>query len=207
MAVFQADARYVNTIYHAILGRDVDTTALANWLVFLRSGGTRQQLVSNVWNSDEHHIRQVVALYDAILHTTAPPAVLNNYVSMMDGGATEIQIAARIAAQPEGNQLYPTYASYLNELYQLILGRNASAGEQIYWQPLAGDRLTLAMQVLMTPDSFSNIVSNAYQTLLGRPASASEIAMRVAQLENGWTYGGLIQEILGSAEFNSLIGT
>jgi hypothetical protein len=200
-----ADARFINTVYHAILNRDVETAALNNWLVFLRTGGTRQQFVAQVWNSDENHIRQVVALYNTILQTDPPANLLNWYVGQMRLGATEIQVAASIAGSAQGGALYPTSTAYINELYQLVDGRNATAAEQANWAPLASDRQTLAIDVLMSTDSLSNIVATTYQALLGRPADANEIAFRVSQLQNGWTFGNLVQDILNSTEFKNLV--
>jgi hypothetical protein len=203
---YTADARFVNTIYRAILGRDVDTGSLAGWLVYLHGGGTRAQFVDMVWHSDENRTRQVVALFNTILQTGPTPTDLNFYVGLLRMGENELQIAASIASGPAAAARYPTYASYLDLLYNLAYGTSADANAQAQWQGLANDRGSLAMQIFNSPASLNNLVVNLYQTLLGRTPGAAELQSWVGLIQQGWPYDALVETFLSSAEFSAHIG-
>jgi hypothetical protein len=158
---FFADARFINTVYHVILNRDVDQGGLAGWMTYLRSGGTRSQLVRLIWQSGEHRTIEVLTWFRDI-NVSPPQAVINAYVNQLLNGATEIQVATGIYA-----------------------GANQTVNAATWNQ---------------------SFVANAYQTLLGRPAGASEIQMWVNLLQSGWTFTNVISCFLSSAEFIRDIG-
>jgi hypothetical protein len=202
----QSDARFINSIYNVILGRNADASGLAGWLSYLRSGGTRSDLVQLIWNSTEHRMLEIYAIYQTILGSTPDQATVNYYLGFYNAGATELNIAAAIAASPQATGLYSTTSSYIVELYALALGRTPSQAEINEWASTNMPRQTMAGAILMSAESLGDIIQRSVQTILGRPATSAEIANWTAAMQSGVSFGIFIETLLDSAEYNTLVG-
>jgi hypothetical protein len=88
----------------------------------------------------------------------------------------------------------------------LALGRSPSAAELNGWLAANLDRTTLAMTILTSSESLADIVQRSYQTIFGRAPSSSEIAAWVGPMQSGLSFGGFIEDLLDSAEFNNRVG-
>jgi hypothetical protein len=201
-----SDARFINAVSDAVLGHDADATSLANWLSFLNSGHTRAQVVDGIWNSQEHRQRQVIALYQGIVGVSPPPTSLAIYVAMFQAGATELDVTAAIASSPAATARFASDNAYVNMLYLLVLGRPASAAEQTAWITSGLDRRTMALRLMTTPDGEAALVGRVYTQLLRRPVSPVEANYWVSRFQGGLSFGDFVKVILGSSDFQALVG-
>ena len=194
-----SDAKFVNTIYTAILGRGAEAGGLRSWMLYLRSGGTRSQLVDLIWNSDEHRARQVDAMTREILNQPAGPEVIAYYQNLFRSGWTELQVAAdifRYDASLEGG-LQP----YLDKLYDRVLGTSPTQEDVDYYSSLNLSPFDIAQSVLGRPDAQRAVVQQIYGQLLARGPSQAEIQGWLGQFQSGMSFGGFVTAVLKSNEF------
>jgi hypothetical protein len=199
----QENAQFINSVYTSVLGRTVDPASIANWLAYLQSGGSRQNLAASVWNSAEHRGDEITALYQAILGTTPSQATVNAYINMFNSGASEFAVEAAIAGSSQGTALYPTTAAFVNELYEVAMGRTADPSEQATWAAFTGSRTALAQAILTLPEALTDVIQQTYSQLLNRAASSSEVNQWVAQLQSGGSLATLVSSLFSSAQFTA----
>jgi hypothetical protein len=204
--VIQSDARFINAMYNAILGRDADPGGLGGWLIYLRSGGTRAGAVDLIWHSDENRIRQITGLYLRILAGPPTQDRLSYYLNLFHNGASEVEVAANIATSPEAYAKFADNGQYLNMLFDIALGRSASSAEQTTWLSRGLSRHDLAIAIMNSPESIQNVVTNVYRDLLARDPEAGAIDAWVQRLQAGMTFSDLVRFILLSNEFARRVG-
>jgi hypothetical protein len=196
------NAQFTNAVYTSILGRSVDATSLSNWLNYLQSGGTRQNLVATVWNSSEHRGDEVRALYQAILGATPSQATVNSYINMFNSGASEFAVAAAIAGSSQGTALYPSISAFVNQLYEVAMGRTASPSEQTTWASFVGSRADLAAAIFMLPEAQTDVIQQVYSKVLNRAASTNEVNQWLPQLQGGAGLTSLVSTLFASSAFS-----
>ena len=202
-----ADARYVNSLYTAILGRNVEQSGLVTWLNYLRAGGSRAALAQEIWNSAEHRARQVIALYDTFLGTTPDSGALQFYVQRLRSGVSELSVAATIAGGPHVAAIHPTIEGYVTRLFEVALGRSPDLNELTAWSAFNGSRVNLALSIFTSDEALGQVVQHTFLQILNRPADAQEVAFRIAQLKaGGRSYGNVVVDILTSAEYIARVG-
>jgi hypothetical protein len=155
---FFADARFINTVYHVILNRDADAAGLAGWMSFLRTGGTRSQLVRLIWQSGEHRTDEVLTWFRDI-NATPSQAVLTSYVNQLLNGATEVQVATAIYASANQTVTAATWnQSFVATAYLTLLGRGAGPSEIQGWVTLlqSGWTFTDVITVFLTSAEFTS---------------------------------------------------
>jgi hypothetical protein len=200
----QESAQFINSVYTSVLGRTVDSASLTTWLNYFQAGGTRQNFAAAIWNSAEHRANEVNSIYQAILGSSPSQATVNAYVGMFNAGASELAVAAAIAGSSQGTTLYPTTASFVNQLYEVAMGRTANPSEQATWAAFPGSRTALALAILTTPEALTDVVQQAYSQVLGRSASSNEVNAGMALLQSGGSgYTAFIDGIFASSEYAS----
>src|SRR5699024_11185541 len=97
---------------------------------------------------------------------------------------------------------------YVNNVYQLLLGRNADAGAS-FWVNLLNNGASPSSVVLSIQGSseyLSSVVNALYEHYLDRPADAGGLASWTAALSGGTTIESVTASIVGSSEYFSLVG-
>jgi len=198
------NAQFINSVYTSILGRTVDSASLASWLSYLQSGGSRQNIVTTVWDSAEHRAAEINAMYQAILGTAPNQATVNSFINMFNSGASELAVAAAIAGGSQGANLYPTTAAYVNELYTVSMGRTPAPSEQAAWASYAGNRTALALAIFTSQEALTDIVQQTYSQLLNRSAIATEASLWTPQLQFGASgFAAMIANLFTSAAYTA----
>ncbi len=197
----QADAKYINALYTAILGRQADQGGLAGWMYYLRSGGTRSNLVALLWYSDEHRAREIDTLTRQILGQPAGAEEIAYYQNAFHRGWTELEVAADIwrfdATQETG------FKPFLDKLFLVTLGTAPQQTDYDYYSSIQVSPYDLARLVLARPDARGLVVQQVYSQFLGRAASTAEVASWTAQFQAGLSYGDFTVAVLQSAEFTA----
>jgi hypothetical protein len=193
--------RFVAQTYLDLLGRPVDSPALASFAAFLGSGGTRAQVAQAILAGDEYRGRDVGAVYQTYLRRAPSGVELAAGVALLKGGADHEQLSALILGSSEylTTQGGGTVHGFLNALYLDVLGRPIDpAAEAIFTQQLAGvsTRAQVALAVLDSLEARQRLVTGLFQRFLHRAPSAAELQAIV-----GLSDEGAIATLVGSTEY------
>lgn len=171
---------------------------------------------------------QVEALYRGILGREADIKGLSYWTEQVEAGLAIKDLARGLLDSPEGHAsgAVSTLSSYIDNLYQQVLGRGADAGAQSYWSGVAnaiggtagraavadgvvrsaeasGDPLGYAAKGIATVDVEMAWVGWNFRALLGREASIGELRHWDNQMEAGMTQQQLTQVFVESQEYGN----
>jgi Domain of unknown function (DUF4214) len=125
---------------------------------------------------------------------------------MLQGGATDEDVMAAILGSPEylSTRGGGTNAGFVSAMYQDLLGRAPTAGEQAQWDTAFGagaTRAQVALQVLHSTEFRTRLIQSWFQAYLGRAPTQVELNFYLGQLAGGATDEQIQAAILGSQEF------
>ncbi|HWB08874.1 MAG TPA: DUF4214 domain-containing protein [Pirellulales bacterium] len=171
--------------------------------------GTPSRFASDLTHSAEYYATNVINPdYQKFLGRSADAAGVTYWTNQMEQGLTDQQLEANFIASPE---FYAnaggTNSSWVNAMYQVVLGRQADNGGLSFWlaQLAAGEsRSSVAMGFAGSQEHNGQLVQNDYFTYLGRSAGASEVNYWVAQFENGAINEDVVSGFVGSSEYVKL---
>jgi Domain of unknown function (DUF4214) len=174
---------FVELLYHSVLNRAGSPVEVNNWVLFLNSpNASRTQVAQAFWESPEHRGIQVDGLYRGYLHRTESAAEQTAWVSFLENGGSELEIARMFLKSPEYQGEYADNSPFIESLYQTVLGRTASVSELANWLAFlqsGGTRDQAEVDFLTSLEHYKDIVDNYYSALLDRGASTGE--------EGAWT--------------------
>jgi hypothetical protein len=207
--------RFVAQVYLDLLDRVVDPSGLQYWGGLLDAGTlNRAQVVQGIELSLEYRIVEVNSAYSQILGRAADPTGLSAFVQALQNGATLEQVKADLAGSPEfasDAQAQDTTAGlstnnqkFVDFLFQKVLSRPADAsGLSTFTTELANGTSTaaVALQVLTSPEAYSDLINSFYLQFLKRPADSAGLAAFTQDLLGGATDEGIIVGIVASDEY------
>lgn len=192
------NAAYVDALYEELLGRHADPAGLNTWVGALESGMSRLGLVRLLWNSAEHRTQQVDQDYADFLHRSPNDAERSHWTALLMAGLSETDIAQAFLNSPEFLSAEPDTGSFIQSLFQDVLGRPADAGAMAALTGLLDrgiSRAEVADLVLNSLERDADVVEGYYQQFLGRGASDVE--------QLGWAnaiaHGAVDLETVGEA--------
>jgi len=155
-------------------------------------------------HSTEHYQSLVQAAYEQILGRVPSAAEVNYWVQPLQSGWTDEAFQATLAASSEDLQKHGgAGATWIQGLYQSILGRASSSAEVNYWL----SKLTSGMTALQVAYNFTagaecllGVVQQDYQQYLGRAATVAEEGAWVQAIWHGTHQEDVIAALLGSTE-------
>lgn len=200
-----ADERWVNEVFHDLLGRQADPGALG-FFAGLSASGNRQQAIADIENSAEYRNDQVESLYQHYLHRAADPGGLQYFASLLANGGTPEQVATALAGSAEyyANRGGGTNDGFLDALFQDALGRPVDAGARQYFDHALATGATtaqVASAVFTSPEYQSDVVNQIYLQLLDRPADSGGLSFWSNELAHGATDNQIVAAIAASDEY------
>jgi hypothetical protein len=204
-----ADTAYIGALYQSLLNRPPDSSGLSHWLQLLLAGFSRQQLATAIWQSPEHRGLEVDQYYTTFLGRSSDPAGRVAWVDEFLGGATEVDIMRGFLTSAEYQAAHPTDSSFVNGLYNQVLGRAADPAGQATWLLALQNGLSrqaLAQAVLTSAEADKRAVDQYYLLFLNRPADpAGEQTWTDLLVSGGATLESLGETILASEEYFSRV--
>jgi hypothetical protein len=170
---------FVAGLYHDLLGRPVDdfgTSVLAAQLDQARFP-VLSSIAQGFVASQEERGNLIRSYYLKYLGRGADQNEvdlwLRGFAAGMSTDAVQSQIAGSIEAFQDQNQ---DPAQWLNKVFRELLGRDA-AGADLFLNLLRSGtpRAFIVLAILGSAEYRGNVIASAYQTYLGRQASAAEI--------------------------------
>jgi PKD repeat protein len=202
-----ADNQFLILLFEDLLGRQPSQMEISSYSSQLDSGSlTRNQLTSQLINTQEYRTDVVNTDYATILQRPVDTVGLSTWVSFLAGGGTELQLQAQLLGSGEffAHQGGSTNNGFLNALYQNALSRAIdAAGLQTWTQALVNgmSRTAVATAVLSSPESDADQVQALYQRFLSRAADPAGLNTFVNALEQGASIDQVIATIVASSEF------
>lgn len=205
-------ARFLDQVYHDLLGRAVDPNGLAFFSNLLEQGkATYNQVVQMILASPEYRQTVVRNLYQDLLDRAPDPAGLEYFTNLLAQGKTLDQIRAIILGSDEFFTRVGggTTDGFLAALYNEVLGRAIDSVGAAFWSAGLDSGLTreaVATAILSSPEEARRTVDGWYDTYLGRDADAGGLSAFTTALLDGIAEADLLAMILGSEEYRNRLG-
>jgi hypothetical protein len=200
------NARWVQALYHDLLGRPADAAGLMAFTVALDGGATRDQVVVAFEAGAERRPLIVGSLYNAYLHRSPNPAELNGFEQFLAGGGTDEQLGAMLLGSSEylNSRGGGTTDGFLSALYCDTLNRSIDPAALHAWgQAIANGttRQQVAQAVLSSSEYRGDLVEELYLRFLRRMPSPTDRAFWVGEMNGGATDEQVIALLLSSQEY------
>src|SRR5207244_226589 len=126
---------YVVQTWHDAMGTSIDKVTLANWTAQLDSGLLPSEFAYEVTHSDTYYASVITPIYSHYLGRAPDAAGLDYWVDRMQHGLTDEQLEAGFIGSAEYYQRAGnTNAGWVDALYRDLLGRDADAQGEAYWE-------------------------------------------------------------------------
>jgi hypothetical protein len=205
-------------LYYAAFARVPDYAGAQNWSNALHAGvltltGAADQFAGSaefiLTYGSLDNTGYVQQLYRNVLGREADPAGLANWVNLLAGGASRGTVLVGFSESLEFQANMADQVEVLR-LYYLLLKRMPTATELSNWiGNLKGDDQTNTLYTLGYPSGLSdtNYVQLVFSGFLRRAADPGALSSFGGLLTAGTlTHAGLVDTLLGSAEFNQYVG-
>jgi hypothetical protein len=206
-----SSSSYVSALYTGLLERPGSDAEVAGWVAQLDGGVPPAALTTAFTTSPEFLTNLVEADYQAFLQRTPTPVEVQGWLNQLENGLSPQQLEASFLGSAEFFALHGNNdASWLEGVYQSLLGRDAGSADQAVWLPQLQGGLSLpsaASQIVHSSEAAAREVAAAYEQLLGRAPDAAGLAYWVGQLAQGLTPAQLDAQLAASAEFINLHGS
>lgn len=203
----RANMTFVDGLYRTALGRAASQAELQAGHQALLNGLSREQMIAQVWNSDEHRLYQANQFYQVFYNRNGTAAELAATANLLKAGMSEVDLALQFVTSAEYLASHSTSATLVGGLYQDILNRLPDLSTSILTVQALGNQSVsqVASSLLLSQEGLANMVDNGFRAVLRRAATASEIQFWVLQLQTrGVTPSQMMQQLLASAEFAQL---
>ncbi|HEV3022993.1 MAG TPA: DUF4214 domain-containing protein, partial [Pirellulales bacterium] len=201
------DFRWVQDLYVDLLHRAPGATSDAEvlfWVNQLSGGMTRAQVATIFANSTEYRSGLINNYYEEYLGRPVDLATEMVLLQEMNQGLTADGVVETILSSDEFF-LRSGPAGFVNNLYQDLLGRQATLPEAGFWkQELIVNgvpRSTIVAAFLASIEYDTMVTETLYGRYLGRPADAAALVFWQGQLAAGHTPPDLEVALAASNEF------
>lgn len=200
-----SNERWINQIYIDLLGRPADALGISSLTGLLGvSGATRASVARTVEASAEYQSRLVTSFYATFLHRVPSAAELAFWLPAFASSLSDEQIEAQFVGSAEFFAIAGgTNASWINSVFNDVLGRAPSAAEMTSYASILGStsRTTVGLSILNSSEAESRRVQQYYARFLHRTPLASETTALTTAFLAGATNEQLIALIVGSDEY------
>ena len=206
LSLLVPSGRYVDQVYHDLLGRAPEPAGLAFWTNALDTGTSETAVATSFAGSYEYRAINVTADYNLLLHRGPDAAGLAFWVGYIGSGATYEDLMASLIASDEYYNVRGggTVDGFVTAVYNDILHRAPDGPGLQYWAgQISGGapRYVISESFSHTTEVLSNLVQADYQALLRRPADAAGVTYWVGLLQHGTRDEQLVADLTGSDEY------
>ena len=208
--VGNTNQRYVNQVYHDLLGRDAEPQGLVFWSAALLTGTSPFMMAQAIVASPEYHTREIQSIFQQYLGRPADGPSLTAFNQFLSQGGTIAQAKAVLLGSNEYYVLHGnTPTGFANAIYQDLLGRPVDSGAQtaILAELAAGAaRSQIATQVMAHSEYQRRQVQSWYQQFLDRTAEPGGLNYATGRLAAGTSEELMIAAIVSSPEYFDRLG-
>ncbi len=187
---------YVKQLYRAFLGRESDSSGLANWVSQLESGKTREEIFNGFSQSDE--FKAICREYGIVL---GDPIAIPQYGTVPTGSCS-------VCGKQDG------VTGFVTRLYEICLDRKPDSSGLKNWTNQLWSHANSGRDVafgFIFSDEFqgknydnATYVEYLYKAFLGRSADPTGKANWTSQLAQGVSRQQIFDGFVGSDEFTKI---
>lgn len=195
---------FVTSLYHNLLNRAPDPGGLAAWVNAINNGATNQQVATAIWRFGEHRTDEVNSYYESFLGRAPDPGEAVWINALQNGSLNEQGVETAFLTSSEFVNNHSTPQSYINGLYQDILGRAPQPAEELVWVNILSQsgKFFVTAAILTSTESYTRILNTDYQNYLNRVPDSAGLQAWLNSLQSGQsTVESVAEGILGSAEY------
>lgn len=211
-----ADDAAVLRLYEGLLGRDADAGG-AEWFTTAHDNGASNASLADAFITSAEYKDVVVdnyidTLYNTLLGRTdgADQGGQDFWSNAVANGLSLSNLAAELAASPDGQAATTTDTAYVNGLYEAALGRQADAGGLDFWVDALSSgtsRADIASGIINSSEAAGHanveFINSLYTNALGRDNDANDVggkAYWLTALDGGVSQAQVAIDIVGSAD-------
>ncbi|HVC99240.1 MAG TPA: DUF4214 domain-containing protein [Pirellulales bacterium] len=196
---------FVAAVFYDLLNRAPDSGGLAYWTSQLGGGAPRGEVAQQLTHSDEYFATIIDPAYQQFLGREPDASGLQFWTAQMRTGLTDERLEAGFIGSREFfDHSGGTNKSWVDAMYQALLGRAADAQGEAYWVAQVdqgANRSDVAYGFAASLEREGQRVSNDYLTYLGRLPDATGLGFWVSQFAGGLTNEDLIAGFVASNEY------
>jgi hypothetical protein len=193
-----ANQVFVENLYEILLNRTGDAGS-AFWVNLLNKGFSAGLIAEAFENSPEYLTNQVQMLFQRYLHRQADAGAVQSFDAFLAHGGSYEVLSASIASSEEYADLYGgTSEAFIDSLFEDALNRAPDANALTNFQQASNRQIADA--VFSSPEYLGEVVTNDFESILGRQTDPQGLKNLTGALQNGLTDGTLLALIVGSAE-------
>jgi hypothetical protein len=197
---------FVTALYRDVLGRLPDAAGFSFWVQQLQAGAARATLAMAFEVSAEYRGLEVDQFYGTFLNRPADVGGRALWVNALLSGVSEADVVVAFVTSAEYTANHRDNASYVNGLYQDVLGHPADPAGAAFWQGQLQrglqSRGQVALSLLSSTEAYFQAIDSYYSAFLGRPADSAGRQGFFTALQNGqFTPTGIATVFLASDEF------
>jgi uncharacterized delta-60 repeat protein len=197
---------WVDSLYRTLLGRPPDTGGYDGALLGVLNSyaALRQGVAAALVGSSEYQTNLVAGYYTHFLKRAGSADEIAGWVRQLQAGATDEQVIGAIVSSGEYFQRASgNNASWLNQIYQDLLGRSRDPNDLGFLNALNGgaSRAQVVAAILVSQEYQQRLVQSMYTDYLGRQASTADLSIWLPILAQG-THDEVVRAgLLASAEY------
>ena len=208
-----ATTALVRGLYLNLLGFDYGAAGVADAAALYSRSNPADRLaqIRALYESEAHRTLQVASYFRTFFHREPTSQEVQFGLSLFKSGSTEADIITMFLGSQGYQSLHPTSTSFVDGMYNDLLGTppdaatratlaNALDARQLF-------RRDLARTFLFSPEVLTRFVVASFTNYLGRQPTPGEVNATVNLLQTKQlTFAGLIVNLLGGVEFQTLAG-
>jgi hypothetical protein len=176
---YAESAAWTRALYQDLLGRPGAPSEVDSWAGVVAAGADTRKVIRSFLTSEEQLRSVIAAVYRSALHRDPEPAAYRVWVGYLRGGASYNDLNAAIYGSAESLQALGggDPRAWVDGMYQGMLGRHSSAGDQTYWAGVAATRgrAYVTWHIAASGEGRMRRLNGYYMHLLQRPVDASGV--------------------------------
>jgi Domain of unknown function (DUF4214) len=161
---------YVQALYRDVLDRVGTPNEVNAWVAEMNEGETIPEVALGFVNSIEHREDEVDSFYQEFLHRT-PDSLADVWANALVSGDSEETVAEAILDSNEYSADHPDNSSFVQGLYNDVLGRAADVTGYAGWEEYleeGGSRRAVVAGIVGSAEAVDQVIENYYEAYLHR---------------------------------------
>jgi hypothetical protein len=183
-----SSAAFITNVFEGVLHRDPTAAEISSWSSKIKAGTTVTAFATALVQSPERRGLEVDNAFESVFHRHADAASKATYVNSLAHGQTDDDVTRALLESPEYQKSHASNTSFVQGLFQDVLGRPATAKElhdDVTALSGGGSRDSLVRSVLRSGEREGEVVDRAFDDVLQHVGTKAERDQDVNDLSSG----------------------
>lgn len=201
-----SNTAYVYNVFKALLGHDPTSSEVTYHVNSLNGGYSRTDYATSIYNRDESLYYQVDKIFQTTVKHAADATSLAFWAQKFREGVQPEWLVVGLVTGNEYTVAHSTTTSYIQGLFNDILGRTAATADITFWTNYlkTHSRFDMAFALAYSSESYTKAVKDVFTQYLHRDATQADINHWVNLLvKRQITVARMSVLLIASSEFSS----